>query len=243
MSSAKIILFIWNQNFLNPYHHLIGQFPFHTCNISFHMANVSHAANDCGHSILRRLFSISRSPFLAVKSLVLRQLTPYDDDMASLSPPPPYSPERHGHRGRLPSRYQVDDPDAAPIEVRHLILSRTVDGRDLKYSLSNLTVGGQPLSWCELLERHMQRYWVEQSFEDAKSEVRMDEYQVRTWCVWHHHMALTMHALLFMLQQRAPSAGDAVPFLERCALILRSPQKSKWKHEPSRSIRSQKPIL
>lgn len=54
----------------------------------------------------------------------------------------------------------------------------------------------------------MQRYWVERSFEDAKSEVGMDEYQVRTWRAWHHHIALTMLALLFMLQQRVRHHED-----------------------------------
>jgi SRSO17 transposase len=89
-----------------------------------------------------------------------------------------------------------------------LIISRAVDGSDLKYSLSNLTLDGQPLSWCELLRRQMQRYWVERSFEDAKSEVGMDEYQVRTWRAWHHHIALTMLALLFLLQQRVRHRAD-----------------------------------
>jgi SRSO17 transposase len=91
-----------------------------------------------------------------------------------------------------------------------LILSKAVDGGDLKYSLSNLS--GQRLSWCELLFLQMQRYWVERSFEDAKSEVGMDEYQVRTWCAWHHHMALTMLALLLMLKQRV-TYQDETPLL------------------------------
>jgi SRSO17 transposase len=89
-----------------------------------------------------------------------------------------------------------------------LIISRALDGSDLKYSLSNLRLDGQPLSWCELLTRQMQRYWVERSLEDAKGEVGMDGYQVRTWRAWHHHMALTMLALLFMLQQRVRHQGD-----------------------------------
>ncbi len=89
-----------------------------------------------------------------------------------------------------------------------LIISRTVDGGDLKYSLSNLTLDGAALSWCELLLLQMQRYWVERSFEDAKSEVGMDEYQVRTWRAWHHHVALSLLALLFMLQQRVGHQED-----------------------------------
>ena len=170
------------------------------------------------------------------------------DESVYLTPPHPYIPERNGNRGRHPTRYQVDETDETPVEVRHiaerspesewkqfsyrvgakgahtrqvlvkevftwngeeatprqelLIISRALDGSNLKYSLSNLTLDGSRVSWCELLLRQMQRYWVERSFEDAKSEVGMDEYQVRTWRAWHHHMALTMLALLFMLTQR-----------------------------------------
>jgi len=115
-----------------------------------------------------------------------------------------------------------------------LIISRAVDGSDLKYSLSNLTRDGQPLSWCELLRRQMQRYWVERSFEDAKSEVGMDEYQVRTWRAWHHHIALTMFALLFLLQQRVRHRKD-MPLLScsdiRWLLAHTLPKKATTVHE------------
>ena len=52
------------------------------------------------------------------------------------------------------------------------------------------------LAWMQL-----QRYWVERAFADAKSECGMDDYQVR-WSTWHHHMALVMMAMLFMLSER-----------------------------------------
>ena len=44
--------------------------------------------------------------------------------------------------------------------------------------------------------------WVERTFEDAKSECGMADYQVRKWSAWHHHMALVMMAMLFMLSER-----------------------------------------
>ena len=49
---------------------------------------------------------------------------------------------------------------------------------------------------------HIQRYWVERAFEDAKGECGMADYQVRKWSAWHHHMALVMMAMLFMLNER-----------------------------------------
>jgi hypothetical protein len=41
-----------------------------------------------------------------------------------------------------------------------------------------------------------------QSIKDAKSELGMSDYQVKTRRAWHHHITLTMLALLFMLQQK-----------------------------------------
>ena len=40
---------------------------------------------------------------------------------------------------------------------------------------------------------------IEASFKRGKSEAGMDEYQVRTWQGWHHHMALSLLAVWFLV--------------------------------------------
>jgi SRSO17 transposase len=40
---------------------------------------------------------------------------------------------------------------------------------------------------------------IEASFQRGKGEVGMDEYQVRTWQGWHHHMALPLMAVWFLI--------------------------------------------
>ena len=40
---------------------------------------------------------------------------------------------------------------------------------------------------------------IEASFKRGKGEVGMDEYQVRTWQGWHHHMVLSMISVWFLL--------------------------------------------
>jgi len=40
---------------------------------------------------------------------------------------------------------------------------------------------------------------IEASFQRSKSEVGMDEYQGRTWEGWHHHMALSLLAVWFLI--------------------------------------------
>ncbi len=42
---------------------------------------------------------------------------------------------------------------------------------------------------------------IEASFHRGKGEVGMDEYQVRTWPGWHHHMALSLLAVWFLITE------------------------------------------
>jgi hypothetical protein len=42
---------------------------------------------------------------------------------------------------------------------------------------------------------------IEASFKRGKEEVGMDQYQVRTWEGWHHHMALTLIAVWFLMSE------------------------------------------
>jgi SRSO17 transposase len=42
---------------------------------------------------------------------------------------------------------------------------------------------------------------IEASFRRGKSEAGMDAYQVRTWEGWHHHMALTLIAVWFLMSE------------------------------------------
>ena len=47
-----------------------------------------------------------------------------------------------------------------------------------------------------------QRYRIERMFQDAKNQCGLGEYQARKWRSWHHHMAMVMMAMLFMVEQR-----------------------------------------
>jgi len=42
---------------------------------------------------------------------------------------------------------------------------------------------------------------IEASFQRGKGEAGMDEYQVRTWQGWHHHMALSLIAVWFLIDE------------------------------------------
>ena len=94
----------------------------------------------------------------------------------------------------------VWDGESDKVKCWALIITKSLGGNpDTKISLTNApkrtTV--KRLGWMQ-----RQRYWIERTFEDAKSECGMADYQVRKWSAWHHHMALVMMAMLFMLSER-----------------------------------------
>jgi len=94
----------------------------------------------------------------------------------------------------------VWDGESEQVKCWTLIATKSLGSNpDTKISLTNapkLTLLKR-LGWMQ-----RQRYWVELSFEDGKSECGMADYQVRKWRGWHHHMALVMMAMLFMLSER-----------------------------------------
>lgn len=77
---------------------------------------------------------------------------------------------------------------------------------EYKYSFSNVEYG--KYSWLQLGQVQAQRYFVERGFQDAKKEVGMSEYQIRGWLAWHHHIALVMLGLLFILQEKVEFKDD-----------------------------------
>jgi len=107
---------------------------------------------------------------------------------------------------------------SAPPRRRLLVVRQDADGQ-FKYSLSNAPT---ETSWERLGYMQAQRFWIERAFQDAKSELGMAQYEVRTWKGWHHHMALVTLAMLFVTKERllahqeAPllSARDVVELLD-----------------------------
>ena len=82
----------------------------------------------------------------------------------------------------------------------HLVVRREADSpKTIKYSLSNAPAETSPE---RLASMQGQRYFVERTFQDAKTTAGMGHYQVRGWLAWHHHMAMVMMSMLFLLETR-----------------------------------------
>jgi len=81
-----------------------------------------------------------------------------------------------------------------------LVISRNEAESKLKYSRSNADAATTPLERFAYMQA--QRYWVERSFQDAKSEFGMSDDQVRKWQGGHHHRALVLLAMSCMVRER-----------------------------------------
>jgi SRSO17 transposase len=111
---------------------------------------------------------------------------------------------RHGTKGALTRKavilnvYLWKPECATTVEALQLLISSESDGSEIKYSLCYTP--GPKLSLDIALFRQMQRYWCERAFQNAKEQLGLHQYQVRSWRAWHHHIALTLMALHFILQ-------------------------------------------
>jgi SRSO17 transposase len=121
----------------------------------------------------------------------------------------------------------------------HLIVRRDLLTKsDYKYSFSNAPAD---TTNKRLAYMQVQRYWVERSFEDAKQNFGMADYQIRTWRGWHHHMALVMMAMLFLMTEKIENQEET-PLLsgrdinELLTFFLR--KKSLTEKEVFRRIRN-----
>jgi SRSO17 transposase len=89
-------------------------------------------------------------------------------------------------------------------EERLLVIRTLGPESKTTYALSNapMTV---PLA--ELVRVHSQRHRVERVLQEAKGEVGLAHYEVRSWVGWHHHVTLALLALWFLILERQRLGG------------------------------------
>jgi SRSO17 transposase len=101
---------------------------------------------------------------------------------------------------------------------------------ELKYHRSNAPAE-IPLS--TLAEQRSLRWTIEQDIQAGKGESGLDEYETRGWTGWHHHTALSLLALCFLVLQKA-RLGEKRTTDDRS----RSPSSSQTSRRRSRVGRS-----
>jgi len=93
--------------------------------------------------------------------------------------------------------WRIDKDVPRPIPV-WLLIRKELDDSDVKYSFCNAL---ENTALSHLARMQSQRFWIERSFQDANQLAGMNNYQVRNWNAWHHHMALVLLAMLWITQE------------------------------------------
>jgi SRSO17 transposase len=96
----------------------------------------------------------------------------------------------HGRRGWVLARRSITDP----AEIAYY-----------------LCFGKRGTRLRELVRVAGSRWAVEESFQTAKNEVGLDQYQVRRYDAWYAHITLAMLAAAFLVATRAMEAEKGVP--------------------------------
>lgn len=113
------------------------------------------------------------------------------------------------------------------VEVRHelpggevwLVLRRSLGEKpELKTYLSNAPAN---TPYTELVRMAGMRWPVETALEDGKDGLGMDEYMVRSWIGWHHHMteSILAHHFLVRVQKRLEKEAPALTISQARLLI------------------------
>lgn len=104
--------------------------------------------------------------------------------------------------------WRIDKDIQEPLPV-WLLIRKELDDSNVKYSLCN---ADHINSWDRLVKMQSERYWVERSFQDAIDLAGMADYQVRNWQAWHHHVALVLLAMLWIIKEQKHFLEDFKDF-------------------------------
>jgi SRSO17 transposase len=86
--------------------------------------------------------------------------------------------------------------DGAPGEELWLVYRENLDGSEPRYHFSNAPA---PTPLATLAWVAAARWPIETEFETDKSDIGLDEYEVRSWAGWHHHITMCLLASAFLL--------------------------------------------
>jgi SRSO17 transposase len=97
--------------------------------------------------------------------------------------------------------------EGLPSGRERLLVRRSIrQDPELKYHRTNAAA---EVTLDELTQVRGCHWSVEQSFQAAKGECGLDEYETRGWVGWHHHTTLSLLALWFLaLQRRRQQPGE-----------------------------------
>jgi SRSO17 transposase len=102
-------------------------------------------------------------------------------------------------------RVQTKDAKRRVGPVERLVVLRSTEAEAKTwYTVSNAAAA---VPVAEVAWAHGERHRVEELFEQGNGEVGLDQYEVRGWQGWHHHMTLALLALWFLVLERRRLGG------------------------------------
>ena len=115
---------------------------------------------------------------------------------------------RPGTKGAIKSKVAVinvytwdgQSPSSKQRQLLIRISATATENEEIKYALCNARPG--QYTAAQIAQMQAQRYFVERSFQECKTDIGMSEYQVRGWKAWHHHMAMCMMAQAYILTEK-----------------------------------------
>src|SRR5919107_3516273 len=170
----------------------------------------------CGadHRIRRRLEARQRGYVLAVTSGQRLGFVPVERWLAKV-PPEGWRRLSAGDGAKGPRLYDwayLPHGGAAPGWRMGLLIRRSpAEPEEVAYYLTHAPEG---TTLAQLARVAGVRWTIESCFEAAKTEVGLDQYEVRSWTGWHRHVTLAMlaHAYLAVLRRAALGGrGSARP--------------------------------
>ena len=93
---------------------------------------------------------------------------------------------------------------SADMQIRRewLLIRRDLSGREAG-KLTYILLNHPPDTPLEtLVQDSCQRYFIERTYQDAKSELGWADFQAQKYRAWHHHLALTALALWFIAETK-----------------------------------------
>jgi SRSO17 transposase len=89
-----------------------------------------------------------------------------------------------------------------------LVYRRNLDGSEARYYVSNAP---EETAWQVLAKVAASRWPIETEFRCNKGLVGLDEYEVRSWSGWHHHITMSLLASAFLLCLQQDWGGKRGP--------------------------------
>lgn len=112
-----------------------------------------------------------------------------------------------GYVGVFAQRHRVWLWDVGTENVKEIwfVILKDPFTNEIKYFISNAK---HDSTLTALTQKAAYRFFIERAFQDAKTSVGMADYQVRVWNGWHHHIAMVMLAMQFLLKERIINEQD-----------------------------------